>query len=84
MSGVLERGDVVDVLYRDGRCLVLTSRHCLRLEEVATTALAFLDRPRTTESLEEHLVARFGTAPDGAVDELVRSLMQAGVVVLVP
>lgn len=80
MSGLLERGEVVDVLVRHGECLILVANRCLRLTEVATTAWEFLDRPRTTDELEEHLVARFGAPPDDAVEDLVRSLVEAGVV----
>jgi hypothetical protein len=81
VTGVLHRGEIVDVLIRDDECVILTPQRCLRLSQVATTAFQFLHRPRTRQQLVDHLEARFGAAPDDAVDDLVDALVEVGVVV---
>jgi hypothetical protein len=79
MSETVRRADLVDVLVRDGESLVLTENRCLRLTEVATAAVQILERPKERATLETMLVARFGPAPDGALDELVTELVDVGV-----
>ena len=80
MSGTFGRGEIVDVLYRGDECLVLTASRCIRLSDIGTAAFAYLDRPRTRQEFEAHLVGHFGAPPDGALDDLVSSLVGSGLI----
>lgn len=77
---MIERGAIVDLLVRDGESLVLTEHQCLRLTEVPTELLAFIDEPRTLEQIKAHLDERFGPAPEGRVEEIVDDLISHGLI----
>ena len=73
------RGDIIDMLVRDGESLVLTAGRCLRISAEGTETVLYLDRPRSMADLEAHLGKVFGSPPEGAVDRLVEDLVGADV-----
>lgn len=79
MTGMLRRGDIVDLLVRDGESLVLTSHQCLRISSTGTAAILYLDQPRSVGALERHLESVFGRPPEGGVSRLVDDLVGAQV-----
>lgn len=79
---MIERGDIVDLLVRDGESLALTERQCLRLSEVPTLILDFLAEPQSRAAIEAHVTAVFGPPPTGRLDELLAELAAQGLVKL--
>ena len=73
---MLERGDILDLLFADDECLALTHDRCLRLTAVPTKVLAYLTVPRTVAEVSEHLEGIFGPAPEGAFEALLKDLTQ--------
>ncbi len=74
------RDDVVDVIFREDECIVLTSTTCLRMSPVSAAVIELLEHPRTQVDLGDQLDARFGVAPDGRLDEILGQLADQGVV----
>ncbi|HMS46778.1 hypothetical protein [Candidatus Neomicrothrix sp.] len=73
---MLERGDILDLLFADDECLALTHDRCLRLTAVPTEVLAYLTVPRTVAEVSEHLEGIFGPAPEGIFEALINDLTQ--------
>ena len=73
---MLERGDILDLLFADDECLTLTHDRCLRLTAVPTEVLAYLTVPRTVAEVSEHLEGIFGPAPEGTFEALLNDLTQ--------
>lgn len=77
---MIERGDIIDLLVLDGESLVLTGRQCLRLTEVPTELLVYIDEPRSLEQVKAHLDDQFGPAPQGRTEEIVADLTSHGLI----
>ena len=77
---MLSRGDVVDVLFGDEDCIVLTSSTCLRLTAVPAAIVESLEEPRSEDELRQALEERFGPAPEGRLEEVLEELRSQGVV----
>lgn len=73
---MLQRSDqVVDVLFADEECVVLTADRCLRLAAVPSAAIAYLVGPRSVPELRVHLEEHFGPAPEGNLEAMVDELI---------
>lgn len=79
-GGVVRRGDVVDLLIRDGQSVVLTETRCLRLSEIATSVVTLLEEPTSVRVIEQHLEDRFGAAPEGRIRDILTELENQGLV----
>jgi hypothetical protein len=77
---MLRLDDVVDVLFGEDECLVLTSTTCLRLSSVPAALVALLDRPRPETEVRAALNDRFGDAPEGRLEEVLGELVEHRVV----
>jgi hypothetical protein len=74
------RGDLADILLRDGESLVLLPHRCMRLSAVPTAIVTILERPKSREEIESRLEDVFGAAPQGRLDAIIEELSQAGVI----
>lgn len=77
---MLERGEILDLLFSDGECLVMTGTRCMHLTAIPTEVLVHLEVPRTGAALRSHLEETFGEAPVGAFEALVEELIRHGLV----
>lgn len=77
---MITRGEIIDLLVRDGESLVLTPHQCLRLTEVPTAVLGLLTQPKSRAQLEAHVTSEFGPAPEGRLDELLAEMAEQGLV----
>lgn len=75
----LETATVTDQIISDGRALVLHGRTVLIVSGLGMRILEHAAAGIDRESLEARLEAEFGTAPDGALDAALSSLIDAGV-----
>lgn len=77
------RGDIVDFLTRGGESIVLMQSGCLRLSQIPTTVIEFLDVQRSEDELERHVEGRYGRAPKGALRRTLLELAELEIVRLV-
>ena len=64
----MTRGNIIDLLVRDGQSVVLTDTQCVRLTEIATEVLLFVHEPRSRAELVAHILHTFGPPPDDDLD----------------
>jgi len=77
---MITRGEIVDLLVRDGESLVLTKSQCLRLTQAPTAVLGLLAQPRSTAEIETHLTSLFGSPPEGRLEEILAEMAEQGLV----
>jgi len=77
---MITRGEIVDMLVRDGESLVLTESQCLRLTQAPTAVLELLAQPRSTADVETHLTTLFGSPPEGRLEEILAEMAEQGLV----
>lgn len=73
----ISRGKIVDLLVRGGQSVALTEHRCIRLTEIPTEILLFVDKARSLTDLRVHLEEQFGSAPEDKLEEILAELLSA-------